>query len=106
METRLKNINRSKSIRNMDGKPLTMIVTSGTWYYRRLPFMLMTVVMTEYYKMNMNYFCNQKKKVEIKNKAKFLCNYFLKKKEKIWGGKNKIILKIGKLILITPFKRK
>lgn len=46
MEKRLKNRNRSKSIRNMDGKPLTMIVTSGTRDYRRLPFMLMIEVMS------------------------------------------------------------
>ena len=57
METCLKKY-RYKSFRNTDRKPLTMMVMSGTWDYRRLPFTLTIVVMIEYYKMNMNYFCN------------------------------------------------
>lgn len=51
----------------------------------------------------MNYFCNQKNKIEIKKtKQNSFVIIFLKETEKCGEG----TIKIGKLILITPFRKK
>ena len=65
-----------------------MIVISGAWDYSRLCLStLQIVVMLEYCKMNMNYFCNQKNKIEIKKtKQNSFVIIFLKETEKCGEG--------------------